>query len=55
MNIPRAVKAEIRKWVAAEIRSRIAEGQPEDASPEVLDAWRSYCREIADQISPERP
>lgn len=52
MKISRATKSEIRKWVAAEIRGRIAEGPPENEPAEIQNAWREYCREIAQQISP---
>lgn len=51
-KISRAIKGQIRAWVAAEVRGRIAEGPPEDESDELQDAWTEYCREIADQISP---
>jgi hypothetical protein len=54
VKISRAIKSQIRQWVAAEVRGRIAEGPPEDESDELTGAWTAYCREIADQISPRR-
>lgn len=55
MKLSRAIKARIRRMVAAEIRERLSE-PPEtlsDDPPGIIEAWPQYVREIARQIQPE--
>lgn len=48
--VPQWVRADIRKWVADEIRARLAMSSPEFSSEQIQEHWRKCCEEIADEI-----